>query len=474
MCLNRRELFAAGGALAAALVTGASAAPAAARSGAKPPVGFAGRPTTARVRTVPDVTIRPRTDWALTAPRQARHGWFPFTGVVVHHSADARRDAVAAMRVVQAWHEASGSDDVGYHVFIDREGTVWQGRDTPGPGGAEGGRQVVGAHAKGWNAGTFGVCLLGDLTRERPTAAAIDALTRVVAWRCGLAGVDPAGVVRAADGRDLPVVMAHRTVGSTTCPGDTLTERLGAVRAQARSMLGISGPAPTASEGAAPAPAAAGAAGADRVRSVGGWRAWSATELVTPDGRWPLSAAPTWVAPRRTTVDGTGVITGPDGARVARIRPPAWISAAAFAGDGRWWIGDLDGGVHRFDTATGTLERVERLGRGVVGLAVAPGGGWWAVTSRGLAAGGGAPGRSVARRSSAVVGVAAAGDTVAVVWRDGLVAAVGPTGTVEHRRRAPGGAVGLVRTSGGWAAVGRDDGMLDGIALPSGLVAVVS
>jgi hypothetical protein len=477
--LSRRELLAAGSAIAAAAVVGdaATAPDATAASGARPtPTGFSGRPTRQRASSVPSLEVRPRSAWSAGPAKGETPSWDAFTAIVVHHSGDTRRDPVAAMRIVQTWHQSEGSDDVGYHLFIDRQGVIWQGRDASTVGGADGSRQLQGAHAKHWNVGTLGVCLLGDLTRQQPTKAMMSSLTRVVAWRCGLAGVDPRGTVRAADGRDLPVVMTHRTVGSTRCPGNSVASMLDGVRDQARSMLGISGPVTSSSGGSQQDTAVAAASTTDAggaLKSVGGWRAWGTGELVTIRGRWDLKSTPAYVSIKRIRIDGTGVMDDANGKRLRRIRPPAWITGASPVGDD-WWIGDATGAIHRWSAATDTWKRSEQLIRPVVGMCTASNGGWWAVTSAGLAAGEGAPRRQIPKRDVPIVGVAAEGDTVAVVWSDGLVIASGASGQTEHRRSAPGGAVGMVRTKTGWAAVGRGDTAIDGHQLPRGLITVVT
>lgn len=53
----------------------------------------------------------------------------------------------------------NGWSDVGYHWFIQRDGTLEQGRP----------EHVMGAHVKGYNRGNIGVCMAGGLkegTRE--------------------------------------------------------------------------------------------------------------------------------------------------------------------------------------------------------------------------------------------------------------------------------------------------------------------
>lgn len=83
----------------------------------------------------------------------------PIKLLVVHCSATpADRDIGVAE--IRAMHRAQGWKDVGYHYVIRRDGGVEKGRaDT-----------VMGAHVKGHNNGSLGICLVGgvrpDMTAE--------------------------------------------------------------------------------------------------------------------------------------------------------------------------------------------------------------------------------------------------------------------------------------------------------------------
>lgn len=70
--------------------------------------------------------------------------------IVIHCSASDHHshDDVSVMR---KWHLDKGWSDVGYHYFIKKDGTLQAGRDERKPG----------AHAKGFNATSIGICLHG-------------------------------------------------------------------------------------------------------------------------------------------------------------------------------------------------------------------------------------------------------------------------------------------------------------------------
>ena len=55
---------------------------------------------------------------------------------------------------IRRWHvEDNGWDDVGYHYFIKLDGTIQKGRDI----------EKVGAHCKGHNKHSIGICYCGGL-----------------------------------------------------------------------------------------------------------------------------------------------------------------------------------------------------------------------------------------------------------------------------------------------------------------------
>jgi N-acetyl-anhydromuramyl-L-alanine amidase AmpD len=74
--------------------------------------------------------------------------------VVVHHSA-TKPSLDLGVEELREVHKSKRWADVGYHWVIKRDGQVEQGRD----------RKYQGAHckAKGMNAKSYGICLIGGL-----------------------------------------------------------------------------------------------------------------------------------------------------------------------------------------------------------------------------------------------------------------------------------------------------------------------
>jgi hypothetical protein len=153
----------------------------------------------------------------------------------VHHTAGtntySRLEAPAVVRGIEVYHvKGNGWNDIGYNALVDRFGTVYEGRY----GGID--RNVVGAHAKGFNTGSFGIAVMGDFRSVDPPLAAVDALVQTLAWRLDLAHVDPLSTLNAiSSGNErfvsgIPVflraISGHRDTGLTTCPGERLYVQL--------------------------------------------------------------------------------------------------------------------------------------------------------------------------------------------------------------------------------------------------------
>jgi N-acetylmuramoyl-L-alanine amidase len=155
---------------------------------------------------------------------------------IVHHTAGSntytRAQAAAIVKAIQLYHvRGNGWNDIGYNLLVDKYGQVFEGRF----GGMD--RNVVGAHAQGFNTGSVGVAVLGNYGGTALTPAARDALVRVLAWRLDLAHVDPLSTLNWISGgnprfpRGVPVflraVAGHRDTGFTACPGDSIYAGLG-------------------------------------------------------------------------------------------------------------------------------------------------------------------------------------------------------------------------------------------------------
>jgi putative cell wall-binding protein len=158
---------------------------------------------------------------------------------VVHHTAGSNSysaaEAPAVVRGIYAYHTRSlGWSDIGYNLLVDRYGTIYEGRY----GGLE--ENVIGAHAGGFNAGSFGISVLGTFTSASPPPAAFEATARALAWKFDVHHLDVTGTVTVASNGStrfpkgqqvtLPTLIGHRDVSKTACPGDAFYQRLGELR----------------------------------------------------------------------------------------------------------------------------------------------------------------------------------------------------------------------------------------------------
>jgi N-acetyl-anhydromuramyl-L-alanine amidase AmpD len=77
--------------------------------------------------------------------------------IVIHCSAtEAGKDY--GVDEVREWHKSRGFNDIGYHYLIRIDGTVEKGRNIT----------VTGAHAKGYNRRSIGICYVGGLKDSKP------------------------------------------------------------------------------------------------------------------------------------------------------------------------------------------------------------------------------------------------------------------------------------------------------------------
>jgi len=82
--------------------------------------------------------------------------------IVIHCSA-TKPDHHVRLADIRRWHKAKGWADVGYHFIVLPDGTIEEGREIT--------RQ--GAHTKGQNVGSIGICYIGGLDDQGKPADTI-------------------------------------------------------------------------------------------------------------------------------------------------------------------------------------------------------------------------------------------------------------------------------------------------------------
>ena len=75
--------------------------------------------------------------------------------LIIHCSATLP-DQRVTVQDIDRWHRQRGFDCIGYHFYITVDGTIWTGRPL----------SRVGAHCKGYNAHSIGICYEGGLDEE--------------------------------------------------------------------------------------------------------------------------------------------------------------------------------------------------------------------------------------------------------------------------------------------------------------------
>jgi uncharacterized protein with LGFP repeats len=171
-----------------------------------------------------------RADWGAdeSMVRRAPSYAAQVVAVTVHHTDDLNgyqpQDVPAIIRADYAYHvQGRGWSDLGYNLLVDAYGRIWEGRR----GGLS--RATIGAHAEGFNTGTLGVSMIGDMTKTTASPAARKAFARVIAYAATTWHFDPLGSVQIRSGGSprfpagrvvtLPRVFGHGQTGITDCPG---------------------------------------------------------------------------------------------------------------------------------------------------------------------------------------------------------------------------------------------------------------
>jgi hypothetical protein len=190
--------------------------------------------------------------------------YFPVQRLTLHHTADELLgapvpavDAAARVRAILHYHAITlGFGDIGYHLLVDDEGCLYEGRHSGpdgvpvlGPPAPDGTPQAVNAgHVAGFNAGNVGVAVLGNFTAEEPTRPALRAAGLAFGVLAAVTGLDvhghgpygaPAPYMNPITGatKEVATISAHRDWLATECPGERLLERLPRVRRLAERVV---------------------------------------------------------------------------------------------------------------------------------------------------------------------------------------------------------------------------------------------
>lgn len=119
--------------------------------------------------------------------------------IIVHCTATPEGREVTVSDI-NRWHQERGYDGIGYHFVVDLDGNIHQGRVI----------ERVGAHCKGHNAHSIGVCYVGGLASDGKTPKD----TRTIAQRAALEAV-----LRQLKGQfPKAKIYGHRDFANKACP----------------------------------------------------------------------------------------------------------------------------------------------------------------------------------------------------------------------------------------------------------------
>lgn len=116
--------------------------------------------------------------------------------MIVLHCSATRENQNFTIEQLEACHKARGFRTIGYHFYITKDGTLYPGRP----------ESQIGAHAKGYNAHSIGICYEGGLDahgRSKDTRTEAQKITMEELLRSLLVDYPDAEIV---GHRDLPGV----------------------------------------------------------------------------------------------------------------------------------------------------------------------------------------------------------------------------------------------------------------------------
>ena len=121
---------------------------------------------------------------------------FKIDKIILHHSGSPL--SRTTIHNIHRWHLQRGWLGCGYHYVIHEDGSIFQGRLL----------NTVGAHARGYNEHSIGICTVGNFEIEYPTLCQQESLGKLLLYF----------INDKLRGRSL-AIKRHRDVAATLCPG---------------------------------------------------------------------------------------------------------------------------------------------------------------------------------------------------------------------------------------------------------------
>lgn len=130
--------------------------------------------------------------------------------IILHHTGGTRKDLLFdtsnhTFEIVDNYHKSLGWEGFGYHWFIEKDGKLREGRK----------EDYHGAHTRGYNLKSIGVCLAGNFDATIPTKAQENTLKTLLVdiqtrWKIPIKKIVP-----------------HREFATKTCYGRRLADDWG-------------------------------------------------------------------------------------------------------------------------------------------------------------------------------------------------------------------------------------------------------
>ena len=164
------------------------------------------------------ISVLPRSTWTRARPIVSQtNPMVRVERITVHHDGMSpvelrtKSDAADRIELIRKSHvERRGWADIGYHLIVDPQGRVWQGRPV----------ELQGAHVKDHNERNLGVLVLGNFEHQYPTPQAIQTLDRLLTEKASTYRVP------------LRWIKTHQEWASTACPGRHLQSYMVSTRSR--------------------------------------------------------------------------------------------------------------------------------------------------------------------------------------------------------------------------------------------------
>ncbi len=112
--------------------------------------------------------------------------------IILHHSDSKTMNLLDIHKCHKTEKKFSG---IGYHFFITKEGIIHRGRP----------EKAIGAHCKGFNRDTIGICVQGDYMEENMPIKQKQAIMNLCKYLC--------------DKYKIKMIKGHKELRPTLCPG---------------------------------------------------------------------------------------------------------------------------------------------------------------------------------------------------------------------------------------------------------------